>query len=254
MSQTSIQTSAFWNDPANDILKNNKEFVGAYVDTMLNTSVLKDLFEISDTNEINEKFTSFEAPDGVDIVPEGQNISNFNLGKGYEMIMSPFKYAKRIEMTYEMLQAIKDPTRDANEVIARSSNFILAGFKKAMESRCISYFDNAFNATTTSNISYKAPDGKALIDSNHDFSTGGTFDNTLTNAALTTATIDEVIKKATDTLGADGKPIGLMPNTLFCRHGSAVHREAMRIFGYNKGSNNGQYQTPTLGNVNIYEG
>lgn len=255
MNSTAVQTSAFWNDPANDILKDNKEFVGAYVDTMLNRSVLNELFKIDDTNEINEKFSSFEANGTVDIVPEGQNISNFELGKGYEVIMSPYKFAKRIEMTYEALKSIQDPTRDADAVLAKSSMYILAAFKKAMESRCISYFDNAFStAGSTALISYVAPDGQPLISATHTYNTGGGFDNTLTNWPLTTAIIDEVREKSSNTVGADGMPIDMNVRTLLVRKHSQAHRDALRIFGYSDGSNRNQYHVSTIGNINIYEG
>lgn len=256
MSSQSVLTSAYWNDPANDILKCNKEFIGAYVDETLNDSVLAKLMKVEDISEINPKFASFEANGTVGVVPEGANIPNFPIGKGYETIISPVKNATRIEMTYEMLKSIRDPERDALELVTRRSKIVLAAFRKTLEQRAVNYFDNAFTASfnPVTQQSFIAPDAQPLISATHTYQTGGGFSNLLTNAALSTAIIDEVYTAAANTLGADGKPVDLMPTTIFVRMGSEAERDAMRIFGYNNGSNNNQYHTATLGDVNIYEG
>jgi len=133
---------------------------------------------------------------------------------------------------------------------------VMAGFRKTIESRIINYFDNGFVASVNpiTEQTFVAPDGLSLINANHEYQTGGTFDNTLTNAVLSASIIDQLYENAANTVGADGLPINLMPKYMFVRTGSAVEREAKRLFGYNNGNNGNQYHTPTLGNVNIYEG
>lgn len=256
MSSQAVLTSAYWNDPANDFLRANTEFVGAYVDTMLNNSVLSKLFMVEDSSIINPHFTSFEANGTVDVVPEGQNIPNFEMGKGHQAIFNPVKHATRIEMTYEMLRSIQDPERDADKLLVKRSNVVLAAFKKEMETRALNYFNNAFTATvnTTTGQTFVSPDGQALISAAHTYQTGGGFSNLLTAAAPSSTILDDLYALAADTLGADGKPMNILPKYVVVRQGSAAEREFKRLLGYDKGTNNGQYQTSSISGINIYEG
>jgi formylmethanofuran dehydrogenase subunit D len=256
MSSTQIMTSQFWNDPANDFLRANTEFVGTYVDEFLSNSVLSRLFDLEDNSVINPHFTSFEANGTIGIVPEGSNVPNFEMGKGYKTIFNSHKHATKIEITYEMKESINDPERDADKVLNRASSVILAAFKKEFEHRALAYFNNAFSATFDPNTeqTFVAPDAQPLISATHTYNTGGGFSNLLTASAPTTAVLDQLYQLAADTLGADGKPMLLMPKYALVRQGSAAEREFKKLLGYDKGSNNGQYQTTSVSGVNIYEG
>ncbi len=256
MSSQQVLTSAYWNDPSNDFLRANTEFVGAYVDEMLESSVLSELFKVEDTSVINPHFTSFEANGTVQVVPEGQNIPNFQMGQGYKSIFSPVKHATKVEMTFEMLQSVKDKERDADKLLNSRTSIVLAAFKKEMEQRALNYFDNGFSATFNpiTGQTFVSPDAQPLISATHTYQTGGGFSNLLTNAAPSTAIVDEVYQLAADTLGADGKPLNIMPSSVLVRKWSAAEREFKKIFGYSDGTNNNQYKTTTINGVNIYEG
>ena len=187
-SSQAVLTSAYWNDPANDFLRANTEFVGAYVDEVLENSVISKLFKVTDSSIINPHFTSFEANGTVDVVPEGQNVPNFEMGKGHQTIFNPVKHATRIEMTYEMLRSIQDPERDADALLNGRARYVLAAFRKQMETRALNYFNNAFVASVnpTTSQTFVAPDGQALISATHTYQTGGGFSNLLTPQAPTT--------------------------------------------------------------------
>ena len=199
------------------------------------------LFNMVNTSEVTEIFTSTEGMTGAKELGELETPPVLSLEDGYSVTLTEKRFGGAIILSeaeykrYDGDSSVKVAQfleRKRNQLLLEVTNWFLVETHKL--------YNEAFVSTD-----YLAPDG-AVICGVHTWKSGGTFDNGITSVFSETA-LDERMEYAGAFTDPSGKPMPLNFTALVVKKGSAAHREAIKLLA--SGIN------PTaVSDVNIYEG
>ena len=200
------------------------------------------IIKFYDTAEVFEIFTSTEGMTGAKELGELETPPTLKLEDGYSITITEKRFGGSIllpESTYR--REVKDNTLKVDAYIKRERNQLL----KTVTHK---FLTNAFlmlNESFDSSSDFLAPDGVEVCGS-HTWNSGGTFDNSDTQA-LDSAAVDTALEYAGAFTDPSGKEMPIDFDTIIVKKGSAAHRQAVKLFA--KGI------TPTtVADINIYEG
>lgn len=199
------------------------------------------LFNMVDTSQVTEIFTSTEGMAGAKNLSELETPPVLTLEDGYSVTLTEKRFGGAIILSeseykrYANDDTVMVPTfleRKRNQLLLEVTNLFLVETHKL--------YNEAFVSTD-----YLAPDG-AVLCGTHTWKSGGTFDNGVT-AVFSETAVDNAMEYAGAFTDPSGKPMPLNFSALVVKKGSAAHREAIKLFA--SGIN------PTsVADVNIYEG
>lgn len=200
------------------------------------------IIEFYDTVEVFEIFTSTEGMTGAKELGELETPPTLKLEDGYSITITEKRFGGSVllpESTYR--REVKDNTLKVDAYIKRQRNQLL-------KTNTHLFLTNAFlmlNESHDSGSDYLAPDGVEITGA-HTWASGGTFDNSATEA-LDSDAVDTALEYAGAFTDPSGKEMPLDFDTIIVKKGSAAHRQAIRLFA--KGI------VPTkVADINIYEG
>jgi hypothetical protein len=238
---SSLVTQQYFNSTFLKALHENIQMMYA---TYTENSALGKIFRVYNSDEFTESFASAESTTVAQKIAEGANIPYTDMSKGYRVSFTTEQVAQHIELTYLAMVAAKDDTEKMKSIVNDQKNVAVTAVMNAMQRYCFDHFNFAFTNTYA-----VCPDGLPLIDTAHQFSTGATFDNTLTNADFSTDIMDEIYEKMGAFVGPNGEPMPFDLGYILVKKGSIQARRAKQVLGYEK-----QLAIATVDNVNIYTG
>lgn len=195
-----------------------------------------------DTTEVFELFTSTEGMTGAKELGEFETPPVLSLEDGYSITVEEKRFGGAIllpESTYR--RESKDNTMKVDAYIKRQRNQLLKTNAHLFLTNAFLMLNEAFDSTSD----YLAPDGVEVCGS-HTWKSGGTFDNSDTQA-LDSAAVDSALEYAGAFTDPSGKEMPLNFDTIIVKKGSAAHRMAVKLFAVGI--------TPTaVADINIYEG
>jgi hypothetical protein len=199
------------------------------------------LFQIVNTSEFTESFTSTEGLTGVRELSEHETPDVLNLEEGYTVSFSDKRFGGAIEFTESDSIKMKDNTVMIDKYLKRKRNALLVDAYQKFLSDIFYLYNNAFNSSAT----ILAPDAVELCGA-HTWASGGTFTNKDT-AALDTAAMDTLSAYGGAFTDPEGKPWPIDFDTIVVKKGSAASREARRLFAKD-------IKPTTIADVNLYQG
>lgn len=195
-----------------------------------------------DTSEVTEIFTSTEGMAGYTELGIHQTPDALKLDDGYNVTITEKRYGGALVVpTTVYKRHAKDNTWKVDDYIAEQSVQLM----KTAIHKTVSDAHLMLNEAFDSGSDYLAPDGVEIAGS-HSWNSGGTFDNSDTQA-LDTAAYDDAWEYAGAFTDASGKEMPLNWTDIVVKKGSAAHRTAIQLFAKEIVPN-------TVGDINIYEG
>lgn len=207
-------------------------------------SALKKIFRVYNSDEFTESFASAESTTVAQKNAEGSDFQYTDMSKGYRVSFTTEQVGQLIELTYLSMVKAGDDTEKMQALIDDQKNVAMTAVMNAMQRYCFDHFNFAFTNTYA-----VAPDGLSLINANHAYSTGATFDNTLTAGDFSTDIMDEIYEKMGDFKWPNGEPMLFDLGYILVKKWSIQSRRARQVLGYEK-----QLAIATVDNVNIYTG
>ncbi len=201
-----------------------------------------EIFNMVDTSEVTEIFTSTEGMSGAKELGELETPPTLELEDGYSVTLTEKRFGGAIILSQnEYSRLDNDDTVKVADFLGRKRDNLLRTVNNLFLTETHKLYNEAFSSTSD----FLAPDGVEVCGT-HTWKSGGTFNNAGT-AVFSESAVDDIMEYAGAFTDPSGKPMPLNFDTLVCKKGSAVEREAVKLFA--SGIN------PTaVADVNIYEG
>jgi len=238
----------------------NSTFMKAIAKTFYNQageamkySVMSQIFDVQDTTEYTEAFTSIEATNNVDRVEESWNYPESWMEKGYKTAFESAEFGHKLVITKKARNKERDVTEKILQLANKQKNYAIVALHHFLEKNTSEIFNQAFSSTK-----YLAPDWKVLCASDHSWNstpagkTYKTWSNLLSASALDLTQVDAVEKKAWDFKDATGDQKPLHFQYVMVKKGWTASRQALKIFARKDAM--WQYLVSTIWNLNIYQG
>lgn len=194
------------------------------------------------TMEESEIFTSNEGMTGYKQVGELETPDEMDLEVGYKVTLSELRYSGLFVVPSRIWKrAARDNTQRVNMFMEEQRNQAMATAVQKVITDAHLMLNEAFDSTSL----YLAPDGVELCGS-HTWNSGGTFDNSDTQAMDEDAvfTADEYAGAFTDPAGKENAKTW---TDVVVKKGSLAAKEAIKLFAK-------EIAPTAVGDVNIYEG
>ncbi len=200
------------------------------------------IIDLYETPEVFEIFTSTEGMSGSKKLSNAETPPVLSLQDGYSVMIEEERFGGAIELLEnEYRREEKDNSIKVNAALKRKRNKVLVDNLHLFLTRMFYFLNNGFS----SGAEYLAPDGNAIFGS-HDWNSGGSFDNSSTDAFDEDA-VDAVVQYGGEFTDPEGKEMPISFDTIVVKHGSPNAKLARKLFAENI--------TPTkVADINIYEG
>lgn len=209
------------------------------------------IYDVSDTTEYNTSYISVEGSDLPAYFDEGEPLQRSTIGKGHRVSYSKAEFGKIMSITKKARLNVPDTTEAILKIAQAQKNSAIITMNTFLETQMWALLAHANGSNT--GYSILAPDGLPLYSSAHAWnSTGATFDNDLGTAAISLATAAAVEAYGGAFVDANGAAMPQNFNKIFVKKGGTASRQAKTVYAAKNAQ--GQYQTATLGEINIYEG
>lgn len=200
------------------------------------------LFNMVDTSEIVEIFTSTEGMTGDKELGDLETPPVLTLEDGYSITLTEKRFGGAIILSEsEYKRYANDDTVMVPTFLERKRDNLLRSVTNSFLVNTHKLYNEAFLSTSE----YLAPDGVEICGT-HTWKSGGTFDNAVT-AVFSETAIDNAMEYAGAFTDPAGKPMPLNFDTIVVKKGSAAHREAVKLFAMG-------ISPVAVSDVNIYEG
>jgi hypothetical protein len=209
------------------------------------------IYDVSDTTEYDTSYISTEGSDLPQYFDEAEPLVRSTIGKGHRVAYSKAEFGKIMSITKKARLKVPDTTEAILKIANSQKDSAIISMNNFLERQMWALLDYA----NGSNAAYSilAPDGFALYSDTHTWnSTNATFDNNLGTAALTLATAAAVEAYGGAFVDANGNAMPQNFNKIFVKKGGTASRQAKTL--YSNTNAQGQYETTTLGDINIYAG
>lgn len=194
------------------------------------------------TSEVQEIFTSTEGMDGVTELGELTTPPSLALEDGYSVTLTEKRFGGAIIVSEKVYRRDgADSTWKVDQYLQRQRNQLLKSNTQKLLTNAHLMLNEAFLSTSV----YLAPDAVEVCGS-HTWASGGTFDNSVTNA-FDMDEMDTAEEYAGAMTDPAGKEMPLSWTAICVKKGSAAHREAIRDFAK-------EIKPTSVGDINIYEG
>lgn len=195
-----------------------------------------------ETAEISEIFTSTESMDGAEELGELTTPPSLKLEDGYSVTISEKRFGGAIIVPEKVYR------RDGRDSTLKVDTFLMRQRDKLMKTNVNLLLTRAFqmyNEAFDNQSDYLSPDSVEICGS-HSWSSGGTFDNGVTNG-LDSDEIDTAWEYAGNFTDPAGITMPLNWDCIIVKKGSANEREAIRLFAK-------EIKPTAVNDINIYEG
>lgn len=206
-------------------------------------SYAKQILKMYDTDEYTEIFTSSEGTSKPEWFDERENLVEQEKDEGYKTTFESREFGHKIVISKKARLKIKDNTTKFNKLVNDKFKQAINGMYSFIEINSHDLLNNGFNST------YLAPDGENLFSTTHSYKNGTTFDNVLTNS-MGVAAFDELSQKGWNFKDSQGEPNPKKYNTIVVKEWSTAAQNAKKTL---TATYSGQYQTSTIGDLNIYK-
>lgn len=194
------------------------------------------------TSEISEIYTSTEGMNGARELGELETPPSLVLQDGYSITITEKRFGGAIVMPEKVYERDgQDSTLKVDEFLQRERNQLMISNVRLLLTRAHLLLNESFLSTS----SYLSPDGVEVCGS-HSWNGGGTFDNGVT-ASLDSDAVDDAYEYAGAFTDPAGKEMPLDWTHVVVKKGSAVSREAIRLFAK-------EIKPTAVNDINIYEG
>lgn len=200
------------------------------------------IFEFAESSEVFEIFTSTEGVNGAIELGESETPPLVTLEDGYSVTVQEKRFGLGFTINEKIMR------RDQNDSTMMVDNFITENAAQVMNEAVHYLLTQSFELLNDgfTGTKYLAPDGKAIFADDHDWASGGTFNNKST-AVLSESAIDELEEYAGAFTDASGKPMPLNFDIIIVKKGSAAERTARKLFAES-------ISPVAVGDINLYEG
>lgn len=201
------------------------------------------IFDVYQTDEVFEVFTSTEGMTGVKQLARRETPPILQLEDGYSVTITENTYGGAIEVPFEDYKRWQnDSTLKVDSYLIRQRDALMKDATHYFLTEAFKFLNYAF-ATTY----YAAPDAAALLGT-HTWKTTGasTFANNVTEA-LDMDAIDTLEEYGGKFTLADGKEYPMDFDTIIVKKGSAAEREAIKILAKD-------IKPTAVSDINIYQG
>lgn len=195
------------------------------------------VFKVTTQENLNDEYRNYAGVEDYTVVNEGTTFPSTDPLQSYNTILTPVKYGRLFEVTYEMRKW--DKTRD----LVNGAQLLGKAAARKIEKEAAAVFNNAFNTAFTS-----YGDGRPLCSTQHPRADGlGIISNaSASSIALTEANLEAAILALEEQLDDRGNIIDITATTILVP--PALRKEALVIV-------NSDYKPGTdYNDVNVYAG
>lgn len=223
-----------------------KAFDDGTKDAIRNSSMNK-IFQIEDTGEYTEYFTTMEGNNLPTYINEWEALPTVDFGKGYRSVFSSKEFGHKIAVTYQARLKTKDSDEMLLKYVNNLKNKAIVALYTFLEKETHKMLNDAF-----AGASLVAPDLNPICYATHTWnSTWTTFSNVMSSSALDISVVDEAVRVWGAFVDSNGNPMPLDFKTIIVKKGGKAHTLAKKIFGFTADK---QFRPTTIGAIDIYEG
>lgn len=224
---------------AKGIKESYNNAIGAEIEQFKDTK----LFNIKNTTEWSEQFTSTEGLSGVRKLTENEAPDEAELDEGRSITFTPDRYGISVAFTETDYEKAKDNTIMIKDIMVEKRNAALTAMKAYLISDMFYLYNNAFSSSART----LSPDGVELCGA-HLRADGTAWFTNKDTQAMDMDAVNSLEAYGGAFVDAQGNHMPLDFNTIVVKKGGAAAREAKKLFG-----TYGMKATQ-VSNVNIYEG
>lgn len=203
----------------------------------LTSPVLQKLFNVGDTSNYDEGFTSLEGGTWVGFLNESENLNEVRQNQGYETTLSANEFGGEVRVTLKERNRYKDPTTIYNKVVDSKVTNVQIDMLNFVNIESYKLYNDGFTTAL-------APGGVTIFGTHTYASTDATFTNRVTTAAGEQA-LSELEQYGGNFKDAFGKPKPMMFKTIIVKLGGSAETAFRNVFDKN-------ISPDSIGNVNIY--
>ena len=230
-------------DFLNNLQKDLTDSFAQYSTEANDMSSYNRLFEVWDTDEYTEIFTSFQWFDNPTYIDEAEEIKQWKREEWYKTSIEAKEFAIANTITKKFRIKAKDDTTKLSKIANTNMETQLLSMNNFIETETHSMLNNAFTTAL-------APDWNPIIWSHSWWpKTTATFNNQITwNLDLDTDAVDFLQAYAWNFEDAQGKKMPLNFDTLYLKKWGSAHIAAMKLF-----APKWTIVPTTVWEINIYE-